>query len=71
VERPVVAKLRFREPCSRLVFGIPDPTGQLQHGQAFFQPLLDEEATALRGCALVVSMGKWPWHDLGCTHIAC
>ena len=49
-------KLRFRVPQSRLAFGIPDPTGLLQYGQAFFQPMIDAEATVISGYAVVVSV---------------
>jgi len=48
-------KLRFRVPQSRLAFGIPDPTGLLRYEQAFFQPLIDAEATVISGYAVVVS----------------
>ena len=50
------ARLRFMVPDSRQVFGVPDPSGKLEYGTVFFQPTIDEEATALKGFALVVSV---------------
>jgi hypothetical protein len=49
------ARLRFLVPCSRQVFGVPDPSETLEYGTVFFQPTIDGEPTALKGFAFVVS----------------
>lgn len=48
------SRLRVLVESSRTVYGVADPTQQLEYGQCFFQPTIDSEPQSIAGGTVAV-----------------
>ena len=53
-EEHPASRLRILVPQSRSAYLVPDPTGRLQPGQCFFQPVAADVPTVIEGRLLMV-----------------